>query len=379
MDYEDSPRNQLRKRCIRLLASSYSVSTKPTMLEFSPLLSGMQRWLTAQIRNQESTLPLTALVVTGLGVAALTGASSPRGTGLVIIEEAHAGGAPGSNDFDGDGLSNEAERILGSYEYQVDTDLDGYSDLEEFARGSVLTNPNSVPLPGALAMQMSASGELDGVHLQLALYFTDNDFSNKNVEFGFVANGQIRLLPWLLAQSGVTVTQFVAMNGGGSLLLFDVPFSESLVLQAGELSVFATLNVDGSPVIDAAAGVDLVGTEDDIVMMLQSLPQGRWQAYQAQLISGQGGTGPSSGSFQQSGGVYQPIPTGGGGTPDTWEDGQICYQASVEIGADGSGITSHEVVAADCISGWNSACPGDCADSVGETFHTFDPLGLIGG
>ena len=333
------------------------------------MFDGVRRLVSNQKRCRESALPLAALVVAGLGFSSLHEADGDLAL-RNAIGVAHAGRST-SYDYDHDGLTNLTEKVLGSSPYVVDTDGDGHPDIEEFARNSDPSDATSLPLPSSLSLAMSASGEHDGLHLQVAAYFTDNDFTNKNFEFGLVVNGELRPLSQVLGQPGVQVTRGLTMGGSGGLLLLNIPFPESVVHTVGQISIFVTLNVDGSPFVDAAAGVDLFSHEN-VVMILQDGPTERWESYQSQQQSGSSGGGPNAGS------VYTPIPSGGGGVPNTWTPGEICFQASIEIGSE-NGVVSHEVVAADCISGWDAQCRSDCGASVGETFDTFDPLGLVGG
>jgi len=44
-----------------------------------------------------------------------------------------------------------------------------------------------------------------------------------------------------------------------------------------------------------------------------------------------------------------------------------------------NGVTLHEVVSAECLDGWDAHCRSDCSATVGSTFETFDPIGLVGG
>jgi hypothetical protein len=42
-------------------------------------------------------------------------------------------------------------------------------------------------------------------------------------------------------------------------------------------------------------------------------------------------------------------------------------------------IITNEIVSADCMNGWDGFCPPSCTSTVGSTYETVDPLGLIGG
>ena len=317
--------------------------------------------------NARSTaLPLVALVALGFG--ALRSTQPQWGA----VAELHAGSTD-DMDFDGDGLSNDAEASIGTSETLADTDGDGYSDLEEFARNSDPTAAESTPLPAELGMNMTACGSDAGMRLQIALYFTDGKLGNKHFQAGVVLDGQVRFLPWLLQQPGVELTRTATANGEDDVLLLDVPFSEDAVHQAGELSIFSVLGIDGAPAFVAAAGID-VASHDGILLLVQPAFDERIEnaAQQQSQNNPYASQGPSSGS------IYRPIPSGGGGVPNTWNPGEICYQATIEVGFD-NGVVTHEVMAADCIPGWDAHCRSDCSSSVGEVFQTFDPLGLVGG
>lgn len=353
------------------------------MIEFSPLIHGLQRHLATPSGRRDSVLPLAALVVGGLGFVSWGGSESVgvdgRPAGWVGV--AHAGGTI-LYDYDSDGLSDRSERVIGSSDTRADTDFDGYPDIEEFARGSDPDDAFEIPLPASLSIAMSACGEEDSLRLQIATYFTDGDFGNKNFEIGVVIGGHSRILSGMLTQPGVKVRRGDT-GAGGDVLLLDVPFPQGMVHAVGQLSVFTTLNVEGSPVIDGAAAVDLLSYDDPdggppVVMIVQAGPTERLNLFHGQVQGGTGGGGGGGSSGPSTGSVYNPIPPGSTGAPNTWRPSEICFQASIELSND-NGVVSHEVVAADCISGWDSRCPTNCQNTIGDTFQTFDPLGLVGG
>lgn len=324
--------------------------------------------------NLRSTaLPLAALVVVGFGALRSTQPDWGTVTAGDLTGTTLHGGASGETDFDGDGLSNDAEATLGTSETLADTDGDGFSDLEEFARNSDPTSAESTPLPADLGLNMTANGSEDGMRLQIALYFTDGKLGNKHFQAGVVLNGEARFLPWLLQQPDVELTRKTTANGLDEVLLLTVPFEENVVHQAGELSIFSVLGVDGVPAFVAAAGIDVASHEGVLLLVHPAFDERIENAAQQQSQNNPyASQGPSAGS------IYQPIPSGGGGVPNTWNPGEICYQATIEVSFD-NGVVTHEVMAADCIPGWDAHCRSDCSSSVGETFQTFDPLGLVGG
>ena len=83
---------------------------------------------------------------------------------------------------------------------------------------------------------------------------------------------------------------------------------------------------------------------------------------------------------QGTGAIRQPIPSAGesGGLPIDWVAGAICFQRSSLVGSAGV-VSTYQVIAADCLSGWDSYCSSDCQSNVGGTFETIDPTALVGG
>jgi hypothetical protein len=328
------------------------------------------------LRQSTSAIPLVGIVglglfyLDGIGLDGIGGLDGSRGGFEPAVMHAASSQA---YDYDQDGLSNHFESTMGTSPYTVDTDGDGYCDLEEFARGSNPLESLNVPLPGGISLNMSASGEVDGVHLQIATYFTDGDLRNKDIQAGIVINGEPRLLPGLLKEVGVDISQWNAA-GGGTIVLLNAPFPESVVHTFGQVSLFTMMSVESAPGIVAASAMNLASV-DGVVGLVQSDPQVRWGAFSYQGAMGGGSSGSSVGPG--AGSIYTPIPTGDGTVPATWNPGEICFQATIPISNTGGVITS-EVVAADCISG-NGSCPPGCSTSVGDVLHSFDPLGLIGG
>lgn len=320
---------------------------------------------------RSSALPFVALVALGIGVLNSAGGEWRSGRPALAAGVLHAGSTT-QLDFDLDGLSNDAEFALGTSETLADSDGDGFDDLEEFARHSDPNSASSTPLPGDLGLNISACGTDAGMRLQIATYFTDGKLENKVFQVGAVINGEVRFLPWVLQQQGVEVTRRASASGD-DLVLIEVPFSESTIHQLGEISIFTVLSLDGSPTFAAAAGID-VASHEGILMLIQPAFDERIEnaAEQASENDPFASQGPSAGS------IYRPIPSGGGELPNSWNPGEICYQATIEVSHD-AGVVTHEVMAADCIPGWDSHCRSDCSSSVGEVFQTFDPLGLVGG
>ena len=265
-------------------------------------------------------------------------------------------------DTDGDGLSDAQEQVLGTSALFADTDGDGFSDTEELARNSDPSDVKDTPLPAATDIAMTARGENDQLHLVVAAYLADGNVAGREIQVGVMLGGRLFTLNSQQTASRATRTIRAAAAPGSKVVVVDVPIDPSLVHIIGNMSGFCTL-VSESQVVGAAAADLLV--RDGVLVLLQDPGDIRPAAFMPQ-----GGTGYGS--------VYNPIPPGGGGEiPVTWVPGEICYQATVVVGV-ANGVTTREVVGADCLDGWDASCRADCSASVGETFDTFDPLGLVG-
>ena len=73
-------------------------------------------------------------------------------------------------DADGDGLCDGQEQVLSLNQNHVDTDNDGYSDLEEIARHSEPQMSHSMPLPSTLDLGLSARGDSNRLVVVFAIY-----------------------------------------------------------------------------------------------------------------------------------------------------------------------------------------------------------------
>ncbi|KJU86051.1 hypothetical protein MBAV_001754, partial [Candidatus Magnetobacterium bavaricum] len=67
------------------------------------------------------------------------------GDGLTDDEEKSLGTDPNKSDTDGDGLSDSEEMAYGTDSLKADTDGDGYSDYDEIRQNSDPLDPTSTP------------------------------------------------------------------------------------------------------------------------------------------------------------------------------------------------------------------------------------------
>lgn len=265
-------------------------------------------------------------------------------------------------DTDGDGLSDAQEQVLGTSALHMDSDGDGFSDTEELARNSDPKAIKDTPLPAATDIAMTARGENGQLHLVVAAYLADGDVASRDIQVGVMLGGRVFTISSQQTASRAISSVHSSASPGGKVVVLEVPVDPSLVHIIGSMSAFCTL-VSGPQVV-GAAGVDLL-VRDGVLVLLQDPGAVRTTAF-----APMGGTGYGS--------VYNPIPPGGGGDiPSTWVPGEICFQATVVVGV-ANGVTTREVVGADCLDGWDASCRADCSASIGETFDTFDPLGLVG-
>src|SRR5262245_6686438 len=66
-----------------------------------------------------------------------------------------------TDDYDGDGLTDKQELVLGTSRWDVDSDHDGFNDAEELARGSQALHAQSQPGSNVLDAGMTCRAEDD--------------------------------------------------------------------------------------------------------------------------------------------------------------------------------------------------------------------------
>jgi hypothetical protein len=282
--------------------------------------------------------------------------------GLVLGGGQHAAAGPVSDpDFDGDFLSDAQEWVLGTNPLAGDSDGDGFGDLEELARGSSPVLASQLPTNAVpVHIGMTAHAGSDGrIHVLVAMHSTVQNARSIQLAFGAQIDQRVFVMTstWLATHSTMQVTTGA---GGQSLLtLMDIPFSSSAILAAGHLTFFATVSIPGSGVLSADA-VSLVNV-DGVVALLGPPP-------------------PQNGHTEiLPGSIYIPLPSGGpGSVPSSWSEGSVCYQRAAPVAVNGAVVTQ-EVISAGCVEGFEGYCPPSCAASVGSTYSTIDPIGLIGG
>lgn len=287
---------------------------------------------------------------------------------LVVVvggERRLAAAADAGTDPDGDFLTNAQEAVLGTTSTVTDSDGDGFSDLEELARGTSPLFANQAPIASAPAhVGMTAHGTNDGfVHVVVAVHSAIPNPRDVDIGFGVQVNRRIATFSpaWLATHSTMQVT--TSADGLGLVYLIDVAIDASTVLAAGHSTFFATASIPGHGVVSADT-VRLLNV-GGVVVLVAAPPR------PVQNMQNPGGALPGS--------IYVPLPTdGSGGIPAGWSSGEICFQRSSPVAVNGPVVTQ-EVVSASCLNGWEGYCPPSCTSTVGTTYSTVDPIGLIGG
>jgi hypothetical protein len=254
--------------------------------------------------------------------------------------------------------------VLGTSPALADTDGDGFSDLEELARGtSPLRNTEYPLVDRPIDLAMTAHPGSDGkVHVLLVTYSSNMLLSDSGLQVGFQSRRTVGVLSSAWVASHSTSQVIGSASGQGVIQVIDLPIDDTVVQAMGRLSLWARgYMLRGAAETDGAS-VSLVAIDGGVVL---AMPAPR-------PTSQQPGPQPSN-----PGTIYVPLPTGGT-MPSTWSPGEICFQRSAPVAVQGAMIT-HEVVNADCLTGWDGFCPPSCIATVGSTYTEVDPIGLIGG
>ena len=273
-------------------------------------------------------------------------------------------------DFDGDGLTDLQEEILGSDPDQPDSDFDGYSDLEELARGSDLVDDASVPGARAYSVGTFASSEADVLTLGSAAYVKEAQISSLGLGLGFVVDGEPVLIRPSDYQRSSRTFLYPAAAPGEWIAIIELAIPGKALRQLGELSFFAAAyeSTPESPQIDP----------DEVVLNIKTLTDfdgipAAVEPAPSNLVAPQGDPDGTS----ELGVVYRPL-TGEAEIPADWESGKVCWQNTAEAGSNGASIVL-EVIQSDCLELDSFCSPSDCGAKVGRTLEVPDPGALIGG
>ena len=304
----------------------------------------------ARLRQVSPTLLLVGIVL--VGSAGLWSDGAPT---------ALAASDPQVLDTDGDGLPDRQEVVIGCDPTLLDTDFDGFTDGVEVALQTDPTLFEDAPETCDLSVGMSARGEGGKLKVFTVLHLRDGNLDDEFVRFGVLIGTELVNLP-LHRLAPYMVTHTVPTPGGGALYTIDMEVPTSLVEVTGATTIFAVVGVSGQGRFVQFAKVDLSLIKGVIALRMPYSP-------------GSGGPG----AVPEGAPILRPIPPDGEvGVPVDWEAGKVCFQLSEVVGTIGSSVV-HQVVYAECESGWDTYCEPDCEGTVHSTFITVDPGSLIGG
>lgn len=318
------------------------------------------RTMIRSIDIQQTALCWRALpYVAGLGAALVSAAwwfgsaSEPRHVRALAVL---------TIDTDGDGLPDELEARLGTSPDDADGDDDGFSDLEEIVRGSAPDRAYSVPANEPVALNIDAYETDVAIHALTAVYLADGDLQSRTLTVGMLINNVLTPLPLRAFRGGGPLLALPGHEPGSTIVVLDPVLPTAAMQVTGSLSFFATLAGGGQYL--AADALNLTLVDGDIF---------------EHVVTGYhtGVPDPDLSVGMGVGGVYQPLGSGSPGSGNATQ-GEICAQTTIIVGMVGAVITQ-EVVAADCVPGWDAYCSRGCADTVGSTIKMIDPATLIGG
>jgi hypothetical protein len=315
-------------------------------------------------------LPAGLLALFGMSLAA--GVSRPAALA--------AAGGERVEDLDRDGLPDAQERVVGTIAREIDSDGDGFSDAEEFARHSSPRAANSIPAPRTIDVGISAHSRRGALHVLVMVYAADGTLKNKNMTLQALVGEQVfEVSGKFLAQRARFESQ-PAREPGARLFSIDFEIHPKFVYTVGQVSFGASVSAPSSGEQGIADVLDLVVVEDTICVSIGSVELGLERSSSSSTNTPAG----SSTSSTQMGGVYVPIyvadRAGSRGDPpgSTSSPGQVCLQRSRVVGSGGGMIVS-EIVAAECVEGWDGFCGAACAAQVGSTVRSVDPVTFTGG
>lgn len=316
-----------------------------------------------------------------LGALALVGAALLNGAARQPVVAA-AGGAR-VTDVDQDGLPDAQEAVVGTMMRAFDSDGDGYSDAEEFARHSSPRTANSIPEARPIDVGLSAHSRGGGLHVLAMVYTADGTLKGKHLTM--LASTGDRLLEMsgdFLARRA----RFDSRPGrepGSRLFSIDFEIAPEFVFAVREMSFSASVAAPATGAAGIADVLDLAAVEDTICIRFDAAELGVRSTSSGSSNSTATTTGGTT-TGTKLGGVYIPVytsdrATGAGDPPgSTATPGQVCVQETVVVGAGGGMIVS-EVVSAECVDGWDGFCGPICAAQVGTTVRSVDPVIFTGG
>ncbi len=271
-------------------------------------------------------------------------------------------------DSDGDGLPDIQELILGTSPYLMDTDGDGVIDSMELALGaSPVLSWHTPPVGKEMGIGMVARGGGGMTTIQVLMYADHGQFEALTVGMSVKTSAGVIPVDMQRLQQFSTSTD-VPLPGGGVVRSVAIELTPAMVQVPGEIHWAAAMGYANSSSFATAATCILTGdaAEESVY----------WVRTGHTLPPNNSGLVTSPGDQ-----ISQPIPPdpndsqNNPGTPGT-----VCLQTSQVVGVGPGSTVITEIIAADCQTGWAAFCDfGACAATVGSTFESINPRGLLGG
>lgn len=283
-----------------------------------------------------------------------------------------------TRDLDQDGLIDAQERLMRTRVRAADSDGDGFSDLEELARHSSPRFVGSVPSPQPIDVGSAAHYRDGRIHAVFAIYAADGSFADKHLTIGAWTGERTLEIPAEVLWRTGQVRVLPARQAPGRLLVLDLPIPTGAVVELQQLALFASVADVASKQPGRLDTIELL-TEGATIYHRAFLSREELASTLAATSSGSGTSQHVAGhGGQEAPTVLIPLHVEREASLPTSSQGEICLQRSVAVGV-GRGVIVHEVVASECVEGWEGTCASDCTGRVGSTFTSPDPVVYAGG
>jgi len=306
----------------------------------------------------------SSLVLAGVGVAiALVSAwGQTLGTPSALLAE----GFGESIDSDGDGLDDTFELILGTSPFEIDSDLDLFTDSEEIARHSDPRDAESFPLTNSLSIGQSAFVAGDEFRLVTLIYVPQatTDWSAMDLRFGLRTSAGTIELPLEVYAPFTTLTIVPTAAPGSIGLRLDSSVPVATFAYVTNFAFIATLTdqVGSAPMSAAATNLTWIA---GVLAVIEP-------ASSSVVAPRNYSPSPGSGPLLSVRPIVVPEDV-----PPAFTSGEICLQSTTEVGYV-DGVVELLVDSSNCEPA-DAYCSPTCAFEAGTTKEIVDPLALIGG
>ncbi|MEZ5979901.1 MAG: thrombospondin type 3 repeat-containing protein [Planctomycetota bacterium] len=314
----------------------------------------LDRWLAGA-----STFAIAGSAVVAVGVAVMSHE-------VATAPEVHAVGFEIGPDTDLDGLSDVFEDVLSTNAAAIDSDGDGFTDLEEIARQSDPRNELSIPVTSGKSIGQAAFVEGAQMRVLTLVYvpWAAVDWSKFDLHMGLQTPvGTIELGPEVYAP--LSTLKFYPGSKPGSLVArLESTVPASIFEGIGSFALYATLAELPSTKPAYAAATNFV----EVAGVFAAIERTDAAVLAPRALTPSSGSGPMLS-------IWPLVPPED--VPSAFIVGQICIQTTTEVGYVGATL---EVLvdSSDCKSA-DSYCSPTCPFEIGTTKQIVDALALIGG